>query len=238
MLACALLGHVYAFKLETSLQAIATIETEMQTHLDKLYPLDAEILPHLNDQGVRTEEEQQALDTLNRDRDTILYKLQALVVEAKAHFLSLTAIGIFAPTTPVAEDDGSYEFTMAQRVIKEHSLAMLELTKSYLLPGLYGVLGALAYVMRTHQASRRRNSLLDTTGDYFARIILGLVAGVAIGLFLKPEPMNGTAETASIAMLTPVALAFLAGYAVELLFNVMDRLVTAFSGTAPARAGQ
>ena len=60
-------------------------------------------------------------------------------------------------------------------------------------------------------------------------MVLGLVAGVAIGLFLRPKdgPIEG------FAIMTPVALSFLAGYAVELLLGIMDRLVTAFSTGAP-----
>jgi hypothetical protein len=35
--------------------------------------------------------------------------------------------------------------------------------------------------------------------------------------------------------LSPLALAFLAGYSVDLLFSLLDRLVVAFSGPEPRR---
>lgn len=245
ILFCALAGHVYAFKLESSLQSIAGIEAKMEPHATKLIELDANINRISRQASSPAEEPLSAeLDQLNQSREVALYSLFSLVNEAQSHFASLAHLAFFLP--PVEEQEGpadpyvidGYKFTVGNHVLKSHSAAMLELIKSYVLPGLYGVLGALAYVLRTHQASRRRSSLLDTTGDYFARVVLGLVAGVAIGLFLKPDAVNGSPEATSIATLTPVALAFLAGYAVELLFNVMDRIVTAFSGNAPARTGQ
>jgi len=53
---------------------------------------------------------------------------------------------------------------------------------------------------------------------------LGALGGLAIGWFYKPEAGNIGSS------LSPFALAFLAGYSVEVLFFAMDKFVFAFSG--------
>jgi hypothetical protein len=67
---------------------------------------------------------------------------------------------------------------------------------------------------------------------YRLRFPLGGLSGVAITWVLSmaqtPDPLKAV---------TPVAIAFLAGYSVELLFTAMDRLIVTFSGpeSPPAR---
>jgi hypothetical protein len=97
---------------------------------------------------------------------------------------------------------------------------------TYLLPTLYGLLGSIASMLRSHSASVQSGTVTPSfTGEYSIRMILGMVAGLAIGLFVGAD----TAASGGFAALTPVALAFVAGYAVELLFGLVDRLVGAYS---------
>jgi hypothetical protein len=102
----------------------------------------------------------------------------------------------------------------------------------YVLPILYGALGASAYIVRALTAEIRDTTYTVGSGiRYQLRFYLGAVAGLAIAWFTSdPRPLenNGIMES-----LSPLALAFLAGYSVELLFSLLDRLVTAFSGPAP-----
>jgi hypothetical protein len=102
----------------------------------------------------------------------------------------------------------------------------------YILPILYGALGASAYIVRS-----LANEIKDFTyiaGSkmrYELRFYLGAVAGLSIAWFTSETK---SAETSGIVQsLSPLALAFLAGYSVELLFSLLDRLVTAFSGPEP-----
>ena len=69
-----------------------------------------------------------------------------------------------------------------------------------------------------------------TTRDLQAnavRIVLGILSGLAIGFFLAPSGGGGTSPQNSLGMginLTAPALAFLAGYAVEVLFKFLDTI--------------
>ena len=56
--------------------------------------------------------------------------------------------------------------------------------------------------------------------EFRYRIILGMLSGFAIGWFLKPDTIFDESSAAS-----PFALAFLAGYSVEILFIALDKLV-------------
>ena len=57
-----------------------------------------------------------------------------------------------------------------------------------------------------------------------------MLGGVTVGLFFDPADLTG------IAAITPLGLALLAGYGVELLFTGLDRIVSAFTGEGADRA--
>lgn len=107
---------------------------------------------------------------------------------------------------------------------------VLPILQIYVLPLLYGWVGAMAYVLRrmiqaVRQMTYRR--MLDV--EFSLRVYLGVLSGVAIGWFFKPDTTNAAGGTVTLASLTPFALSFVAGYSVELLFTAMDRLVGAFT---------
>ena len=56
-----------------------------------------------------------------------------------------------------------------------------------------------------------------------------MLGGVTVGLFFDPAHLSG------FAAVTPLGLAFLAGYGVELLFTGLDGMVGAFTGGSTAR---
>ncbi|MDQ1277058.1 MAG: hypothetical protein QG555_97 [Thermodesulfobacteriota bacterium] len=101
--------------------------------------------------------------------------------------------------------------------------------QGYLLPLLTGLLGAWTYTLRS-LSSEIRN--LTYTGKsrirYHVRAVLGMLCGLAITWFVQPG-------AAILKSLSSFALAFLAGYSVEILFAVMDRFVGAFSGKETAQ---
>jgi hypothetical protein len=102
----------------------------------------------------------------------------------------------------------------------------LDFVATYLLPALYGLLGACAFVLR--QLCEDVSSLRfadDSRVRYTLRLNIGLIAGLAVGWFIDPK-------SSGVANLSPLALAFVAGYGSDLLFAVMDRIVQAFSGPA------
>jgi hypothetical protein len=121
----------------------------------------------------------------------------------------------------------------------EHEVAfatlkmILDFLAAYLLPALYGLLGACAFVLRQLSADLSRDfSTLrfahDSRVRYSLRLNIGILGGLAVGWFIDP-----TQEGSVVANLSPLALAFVAGYGSDLLFAVLDRIVNAFA-TQPA----
>lgn len=112
---------------------------------------------------------------------------------------------------------------------------VLQALAAYVLPLLYGLLGAFAYVLRDIAREVRDVTFsAESTIRYGLRLSLGLLSGIAVGLLLTPgSGENGNAvpsEVLDLKTLSPLGLAFVAGYAVELIFAAMDRIVTAFTG--------
>jgi hypothetical protein len=64
------------------------------------------------------------------------------------------------------------------------------------------------------------------------RIFLGSLAGVAIRWFLKPE------DVTAFDAISPFALAFAAGYSIDLLFTLLDKIVNALLRAARCCARQ
>ena len=114
------------------------------------------------------------------------------------------------------------------------SSIVVTILQTYCLPLLYGFLGTCAYVLRQLTIeTRARTFRRDEEIGYWLRIFLGILAGLAVGWFLRPE----ASQDGFVRGLTPFALSFLAGYSVEVLFAGMDRLVAAFgSGASSGKA--
>jgi hypothetical protein len=111
-----------------------------------------------------------------------------------------------------------------------NSKSTLAVLSQYLLPLLYGLIGSLAYILRT--LSSEIQNVTFTRGSeirYALRWPLGMLGGVTVGLFFDPAHFSG------FAAITPLGLAFLAGYGVELLFTGLDRFVRAFTSEDAAR---
>ncbi|MFP8778131.1 hypothetical protein [Hydrogenophaga sp. RWCD_12] len=95
------------------------------------------------------------------------------------------------------------------------------------LPLLLGFLGAHAYILRrmsreiTERAFARGSSF-----NHIVRVGLGALAGLASTWLLTPETVGGN----SFKALPVWALAFVAGYGIELVFAFMDRVIGAFTG--------
>lgn len=102
----------------------------------------------------------------------------------------------------------------------------------YLLPILYGLLGAITYVLRTLAEQIRTLTYTPETDIGFRlRMNLGALAGLVIVWFIKKD---GEAQL-PFDSLSQYAIAFAAGYSVELLFAAMDRVIGAFSSNTAAQ---
>jgi hypothetical protein len=102
---------------------------------------------------------------------------------------------------------------------------------AYFLPLIYGLVGACAFVLRAMSRQMRELtfSTTESTLQFTLRLVLGGLAGIAVGWFLKPDPSSADI----ISSISPLALAFIAGYSVELVFTAMDKIINAFTGRAP-----
>jgi hypothetical protein len=105
---------------------------------------------------------------------------------------------------------------------------MIGVGGNYLLPVLYGWLGALGSVLR--RLNRQLADYLLTPRDLRAsriRIVLGVVTGACIGLFVNNSTGAATLSGLGGAAVTLSAsgVAFLAGYGVEAVFKMLDGLI-------------
>lgn len=108
-------------------------------------------------------------------------------------------------------------------VLFEYLLAtdyILKAFQEYLLPLLYGLFGAFIYVLRNLMIEiKQRTYSYGCEVKYRLRLTLGALGGMIIGWFFQPD------EADALASLSPMALAFLMGYNIELLFSIMDRAI-------------
>jgi hypothetical protein len=96
---------------------------------------------------------------------------------------------------------------------------------SYALPIAYAWLGALAFQLRLFGDTIKKRSYHPSFADS-ARTITAVIAGAIAGLF---NPAQGTS-------LSPLAIAFLVGYGVELFFKFLDTILNSFGSTVPSRS--
>ncbi|WP_133510398.1 hypothetical protein [Candidatus Thiosymbion oneisti] len=89
----------------------------------------------------------------------------------------------------------------------------------YLLPLLYGLLGAIFYVLRTLSRELESLTYLPLTEiNYRLRILTGALAGLTVSWFFTGNNLS--------AGLSGFAVSFLTGYNVELLFFLMDKMIS------------
>ncbi len=110
-------------------------------------------------------------------------------------------------------------------VLLQSSLRKIEVLQKYFLPLLYGLLGTCVYVLRSlsTEISARTYSEASNIG-FRIRLYLGALGGMVIAWFIQPDTADGMFKS-----LSPFALAFLAGYSVEIVFSAMDRFLVAFT---------
>lgn len=91
-------------------------------------------------------------------------------------------------------------------------------------PWAYGGLGACAYLLRSgHYYIYARSFDLRRTPEYYNRILLGALSGGAIILFVNYL----VSQEDSLSHIGTTAFGFIAGYSTDLLFNTIERIVTA-----------
>jgi hypothetical protein len=154
-----------------------------------------------------------------------LYNYGFLILK---HAKTQTDIGDRASNPSDPRGNSKLSTTSLNDSIKSAKFALDAFAK-YLLPLLYGLLGAFAYVLRTLTVDVKNLTYTPESNiRYGLRLQLGALAGLAIGWFIDPNTTG--------LNLSSWALAFLAGYSVEVLFAAMDKFIAAFS--EDSREGQ
>lgn len=98
----------------------------------------------------------------------------------------------------------------------------LQALQQFVLPFLYGLLGTLVYILRSLNLEiQQKTYTASTSYGYHLRVIIGALTGVAVVWFLQSKSISS------------VALAFLAGYSVEIVFAAMDKLVKSLTVGSP-----
>jgi hypothetical protein len=96
--------------------------------------------------------------------------------------------------------------------VQQSNLVYYGAITAYLLPVLYALLGALAYGLRCLSQEATARTYVPSYISV-ARISTAIIAGLVVGLF------NNFTQGVS---LSPLAIAFLVGYAVEIFFSFLD----------------
>jgi hypothetical protein len=82
-----------------------------------------------------------------------------------------------------------------------------------ILPVLYALLGACAYVLRRLESQLRSNTF--TADMHSPRFVTAVIVGAVVGLFNLGQAVS----------VSPLAIAFLAGYAVDVFFTFLESLI-------------
>lgn len=174
-----------------------------------------------------------AISSGNVVQDTSLFTLKAqeqtYLLHKKSSYESLHVWSriwaIFLPNPQIEVDDPGEKRIYDNSILLQSSNLLLDALQRYLLPLLYGLLGTCVYVLRTlsSEISTRTYSEASNIG-FRIRLYLGTLGGMVFAWFVIPDQSDGLFKS-----LSPFALAFLAGYSVEILFAAMDRFLFAFT---------
>jgi hypothetical protein len=123
------------------------------------------------------------------------------------------------------------KFQNESESLKAVARQLIDVMQKWLLPLLYGALGAMVFVVRTLSVQARdRLFRREALVSLILRVFLGMISGLAIGWFWAVKPQDAPASGAmSVSTLSPFALAFVAGYGVELFFALLDKIVSTFT---------
>jgi len=114
---------------------------------------------------------------------------------------------------------------------------LINLLGSSVLPVLYGLLGAIAAVIRS-LSHKMRASVLSPRDLQLSiqQLVLGALIGACISLFVGGPTNGGSTDTLlGPVALSPSAIAFVAGFGVEAVFQTLESLIARiFNIAAPA----
>ena len=230
-----LLSGDFQEEVEANEKELVRLENELLELEAQLNPLVTEDADQEQDQSPSTEAEsglsqdavQQAIrdkisDTL-RQTTAVAAWLEQNERETKLKEMNAKLANLDAE---IAAEEKQHERWVAKETVRRLRLSaefLLDILQVYLLPVLYGLLGASVYVLR-----KIMRSIADATyfpdRSYLLRLALGTLSGLIIGWFIFLLPGQSVVST-----LSPMALSFVVGYNIEIIFALMDKLIDNFT---------
>jgi len=204
--------------METKEQEVLHTQFSLRVQMDALRKREKEIAHILIIEDHRLEMEAKSLRTRK-------FKIESKIKEMD-NALSYTTGGIFFPSEEVKEDVFISKNIERQRSQKS-SLPLLELqiilndtVYQYFLPMLFGLLGACVHILRqlSLQIESLTFSVLNTI-KFQLRLYLGTIAGLTFSWLFPVMDIN------SVFVASPLAVAFIVGYSIEVLFLALDRVI-------------
>jgi hypothetical protein len=129
------------------------------------------------------------------------------------------------PNMPKALDNLTSTYqdvrSFAQDVLDLVSVSYGAIT-TCLLPILYALLGTCAYLLRSFEEELRTMTFTPTSSANWARFLIAGIGGAVVGLF-------GNFSITEGASISPLAIAFLVGYAVDVFFSFLEGLLQSFT---------
>lgn len=117
---------------------------------------------------------------------------------------------------------------------ENYAAALLSVFANYVLPLMFGILGAGVRMLRVIQY-KLRDSLLGPRDLVltFIGLLIGAIAGVAVGLYLAPSDVTLGGSAGNLT-LTASGLGFLAGYGSDHFLKMLDGLLDRIFVSEPA----
>lgn len=136
-----------------------------------------------------------------------------------------------AAGTKAAEEGAPPSVVINDRTATDLLIFVINVLNTYILPFVFGLLGVCAYILRDMSSAFKTDSFVSRKKVlYRLRLALGSLAGVTLGYMLKTGYEDAFFET-----LTPMGMAFVLGYSIELFFTMMDEIIRRLTGKgAPA----
>lgn len=117
-------------------------------------------------------------------------------------------------------------------VVRLDGLAVLDRIQNVYIPMLMGLIGAIAYMLRSIILDLRAHTYLPRYPSHMVmRGILGMIAGVLGGSWVNLSSGEG------LRAMPPLFTPFVLGYGTEVVFNLLDRLVNGLTPTGTRQTG-
>jgi len=225
---------VYSSTLETEAKWVSLIEREVKLN-DEINEIDNRLTRRRAEEATPAGEIEklQLAEQLRRLTERDKQQLQATIDSAEDKratlyaIMKLTTLGLQGLLVHGSSDDDA-DAVEADQVVLDLQGILNAATVEYVLPLLLGLMGACVYVLREifHEI-QRKTFLPERAVGFRLRLYLGMISGLTFAWLFAWVIPNG--QESGLGAASPLAIAFLVGYSVELLFSSLDRLIASLA---------